>query len=219
MGFTYDTLSSAIVNYIENDGEEFQNMVPNIIENSVRTIAREVDIVGLKAITTIAGTSGSPLVPLPSECLVIHTIARISSGVKKELLNRRSYDFITTYWPESTSVGTPIYYDRIDDNNIYVGPTPSEDSSFEVRYTTVSIPTSISQDSYLLTNYPDLVLYRCMVEANLIIKDMSDVQVWSSLYDRTREGVENEARRNRRDDTNSPIMSPLGSNNLKQGTN
>jgi hypothetical protein len=54
-----------------------------------------------------------------------------------------------------------------------------------------------------------------MVEANLFMKNEADAEKWQQVYNRARDSVENEARRNRRDDTMNPIMSPKTQNTLK----
>jgi hypothetical protein len=214
MAYNYVTLTSAIQQYAENSGPDFVKMLPSIVENAVRAVARETDVVGLHAITTVTTSIGSPTVTLPDECLLIHTVAKVS-GATKQLLKRRPYDYIVDYWPDYSSVGSPLFYDRVNDTTLYVGPTPSSETPIEIMYTTVSIPSSTKRDSYILTRYPELVLYRCMVETNLIMKDMQDAQTWQQVYDRAREAAENEARRNRRDDTATPIMGKMGANTLK----
>ena len=214
MSFTYNSLTSAITQYTENDSTEFRTMLPWIVENAVRNVAREVDVIGLDTITTVSA-SASPYVALPNECLLLRTLAHVS-GTTKTFLKKRPYDFAVNYWPDYTSTGTPLFYDRVDDAQLYIAPTPAPNTPFELRYVTVSIPSSANQNSYILTRYPELTLYKCMVESCLVMQNNEDAQIWQGVYDRAREGAENEARRNRRDDTNTQgIMGSMGKNTLK----
>ena len=216
-GYDYNTLSEAIKKYSENYGDDFAAAIPSIIENSVRSIGREIDPPGFRATTTVNSSLLNPEVTLPDECLVIHSVAKVS-GNNKKLLKRRPYDFIVTYWPNITSVASPIYYDRTGESVIYLAPTPEENTPIEIRYSTVSIPTPTNPESFVLSKYPDLVLQRCMVEANLVMKSMEDAATWGSAYKGTKEAVINEARRNRRDDTQTPTISSSYSNNVIPGS-
>jgi len=214
MSFTYPTLVSAIQAYAENDSSEFLAEMPNFIENACRTVAREVDPPGLNVIANVTTTPLSPFLALPDECLVLKNVT-YNSATSRQILKNRPYDFITTYWPSTSTGGTPLFYDRYDDATLFLGPTPSGAVQCEIRYVTVDVPTSGSPESYLLDHYPELVLYRCMVEANLFMKNEADAEKWQQVYNRARDSVENEARRNRRDDTMNPIMSPKTQNTLK----
>lgn len=217
MGYNYNSLADSIIAYTENTGVEFVTELPSIIGHAVRAVARETDIIGLNAVTTVSTVLSQPFVQLPNECLLLHTVAYVS-GTSKSFLKRRPYDYIVTYWPDYSQTSKPLFYDRINDEQIYVGPTPNSDSPIELRYVTVSIPTSANPDSYILTRYPELVLYRSMVGAHLFNKNQTEAQLWQQVYDRARESAENEARRNRRDDGSTPIMGKIGSNTLKGGS-
>lgn len=211
----YASLVSAIQGYIEDDGTEFEGLIPNAITNAFKSISREIDPVGFNALVSVTATGLNPSVPLPSDILVIKSVAKTSAGRKKFLM-QRPYTYLVELWPAITSGGgNPNYYTRMDDLSLYVAPTPTSTQSLEVRGVVVSIPTSANPTCHLLDKYPGLVLSRCMVEANLIKKDIQDADIWGKYYDREREGIENEARRNRRDDGFQPIHSLHFENTLK----
>lgn len=211
----YNTLVSSIQHYVEDSGEEFTSLIPNIIKNACRTLVREVDVVGFNAIVSVTATGLSPSVPLPADCYVIKSVAKTSTG-RKKFLYHRPYTYLVEMWPAITSGGgNPEFYTRMDSANLYVAPTPTSTQELEVRVVTVSIPTSDNPTCHLIENYPGLLLSRCLIEANMIKKDMEDANVWGQFYDRERQAVENEARRNRRDDGFQPITGVHFENTLK----
>lgn len=213
----YSTLIQTVQDWTENTNDVFVANIPTFIENACRTIAKEVDSVGLNATATISTASLSPLVPLPTDCFVIKSVTKTSAGRAKPLYPR-PYDLCVYMWPDRASAGgNPNYYNRIDSQSIYVVPTPTSIQPLEVRYVTVTIPTSANPDTYLLTNYPNLVLYKVMTEANLFQMDNENVTLYQTFYDREREAVANEARRNRQDDTTptNPLNTTVHQNTLK----
>lgn len=213
----YNELATKVQEFKENNNQEFVSNIPYFVEAACRTIAKEVDSVGLNTSATLTPTSGSPVLTLPSECFVIKSLAAVS-GTTKSFLKCRPYDYIVQLWPDAASVGTPSHYARVNDSEVYVVKTPDASNSFELKYVTVSIPSSASPNCYLLDRYPNLLMYRTMAEANTFMMDWDDAAKWQALYDRERGSVANEARRNRRDDGNSvnPMQITVNQNNLEQ---
>ena len=78
----YNTLVSAVQSYIEDDGTEFTDLIPNAIRNACHTILREVDGVGFSELVSVTATGLNPLVPIPSETFVIESVAKVSNGNK-----------------------------------------------------------------------------------------------------------------------------------------
>lgn len=211
----YNSLVSCIQHYVEDTGEEFTQLIPNVIRNACRTIVREVDVTGFNVITSVTAIGGVPTATLATDSYVIKSVAKTSAGRKKFLLHR-PYTYLVELWPTvDVGGGNPTYYTRLDNNSIYLAPTPTSTQELEVRVVTVSIPTSDNPNCYLLDMYPGLLLSRCLVEANMIKKDMPDANVWGQFYDRERQAVENEAKRNRRDDGFQPISGVHFENTLK----
>ncbi len=213
----YNAFVSVLQNWTTNTSDEFLEAIPRIVENACRTIGKEVDAIGLNVTTSVTAVAGSPYVALPSECYVIHSVAK-TSGTNREFLKHRSYGYLLEAWPDTTSVGgNPSYYTRLDDSNLYIVPTPTSTQDLELRYVNVSIPSSANVSCYLLNHCPDLLLYACMVEANLYQMDMANAQIWQPKYEAARAAVANEARRNRRDDGTQPmaINTNMYANNLK----
>lgn len=213
----YATFVSKISEWTENDNDVFMSNIPMFISNACKAIGREVDAVDLNTTTSIVCSSGNPIVPLPTTCDVIKTLVKTSAG-KREFVPFRSYDECLMYWPHTgTQGGSPVYYNRINRDELYVVPTPTTTQELELRYVGVTIPSSVNTSTYLLSNYPNLLLYRTLVDANLFLMDMENAQMYQAYYDRERQAVENEARRNRRDDTSTinKINTTVHENNLK----
>lgn len=213
----YNSLVSAVQAWTENDDTEMLTYIPQFVENACRTIAKEVDAIGLNAIVSVTADAGSPFVVLPNDCFVIKSVVKVSAG-RKEFLKHRPYDYLVEYWPDYASVGgNPTHYTRLNDSQLYIVPTPTSTQELELRNVTVSIPSSTNVSAYVLDRYPNLLLYRTLFEASMFMKHSDDAQKWQATYDRERDAVENEARRNRRDDGDTPnrINNIQVQNNLK----
>ena len=217
----YNVLVSSITNWSHNESSELATELPVIVENAVRRIAKEIDSVGLDVITTVAVSAGNPFVTIPDDVFVIKNVVKTSAG-RKKFLKHRPYDYLIEAWPDSASVGgNPTHYTRLNDDSLYVVPTPTSAEDVELLNVTVSIPSSANPTSYILDRYPDMALAACMAETCLFTKDNEDAQVWNAKYEAHRAAVENESRRNRRDngDTRNPVNNTQTANNLREGKN
>lgn len=212
----YTELTQRVQDWSENTNPDFIDNIPVFIDNACRTIAREVDGVGLSVFTTVSATPTDPRLTLPTDCYVLQNVVKTSAG-RSVSLKHRPYDILRFMWPEATSVGSPKYYDRIDHQTLYMAPTPTNTNPVELRYVTVTAPSALKPTPYVLQYHPNLLLYRVMVEANLFQMDMENVQMFQGFYDRERDAASNEGRRNRRDNS---MMSggPLNTNISTQNT-
>lgn len=196
----YNSLVSAVQGYIEDDGDEFTALIENAVVNACHTIVREVRAVGFSELVSVTADSLNPLVPIPTQTYTIETVAKTSNGNKK-FLRARPYSYLVDYWPAVTSGGgNPEYYNRLNDTEIYVAPTPTSMQELEIKRTTVSIPSSASPTCYIIDKFPGLLLARVMVEANLIKKDKEDAETWGQVYEREKNNVTFEAAENERDE-------------------
>lgn len=196
----YNTLVSAVQGYVEDNGDEFTELIPNFIRNACQTIVREVDGVGFSELVSVTANALSPNVVIPADTFIIESVAKTSAGNKK-FLKSRPYTYCVYFWPAVTSGGgNPKYYNRLNDLDIYVSPTPTSTQELEVKRVTVSIPSSSNPSCYILDKYPSLLLSRVMVEACLVKKDMEDAEKWGAMYEREKAGIAEEARANRKDE-------------------
>ncbi len=223
MSFTYNTLTSTITKYVVDTGGDFRELLPVIIENAVRLCAREVSPVLMDTTTTVVfapTTITDNVVILPDTVDVVKQVTFTNTATgQRNVLKHRPVNVVTAYNVNNSATYTaPEYYGRKGQEEIILGPYTITSGTLEVTHTAVSIPSLANPDSDLLTKYPDFILAGCMVESYLVKMDEENARLWQLRYDRIRDSIENEARRNRRDDTSSPNNLSKSSTNSLSGS-
>lgn len=208
---TYAYLKSDIINTIENDSTEFSDQISFFVQRAESRIMKELDDVALDTYTTITLTAGNPVVSLPDGTLVVRNVNFTTNASVVTPLLQRTYEYAIDYFPyASASTGTPRYYARKNNTQIYIVPTPASTVTGEIQ--TVARPASLTSASP--TNYYsefcyNALFYRCMFEANFFMKNWEVSQVWEAQYKNSIDGLRNQARRTRQDDMETP-RSPVG---------
>jgi len=209
---TYSYLVTDIKNTAENDSTEFLDQIPYFINKAELQLTKDLDDFGLDVFTTITLSASNPIVSIPSGTRLIRNVNYTTSvsNIKTNLL-QRTYEYAIDYFPyASASTGTPRYYARKNNTQIYIVPTPASTVTGEIQ--TVARPASLTSASP--TNYYsefcyNALFYRCMFEANFFMKNWEVSQVWEAQYKNSIDGLRNQARRTRQDDMETP-RSPVG---------
>ena len=209
---TYSYLVTDLKNTAENDSTEFADQIPYFINKAELQLTKDLDDFGLDVFTTITLSASNPIVSIPSGTRLIRNVNYTTSvsSIKTNLL-QRTYEYAIDYFPyASASTGTPRYYARKNNTQIYIVPTPASTVTGEIQ--TVVRPSSLT--SAAPTNYYsefcyNALFYRCMFEANFFMKNWEVSQVWEAQYKNAIDGLRNQARRTRQDDMETP-RNPLG---------
>lgn len=107
-----------------------------------------------------------------------------TNSVRNQLLPR-SYEFCRNYWPNPNLTGNPRYYADYGFDNWLVVPTPSAAFPLEIAYYQLDNPiTPTSQTNWLTENASDLLLYACLYEAALFLKDADRIALYKDAYER-----------------------------------
>lgn len=116
------------------------------------------------------------------------SIVAATGIVSGELENRtpllpRSYEYIASYWPDRTQVGTPRFYADYNYGNIIIAPTPEITNPFEMVYFEKPAPLSETNQTNWFTDYArDLLLYACLLETAPYLKNDSRAAIWKDYY-------------------------------------
>lgn len=215
----YTYLVNDIINASENDGTEFINYIPNMVNRAEERLTRDLDDYGLVTYTSVAVSSGNNLVTLPSGTRILKNLNITVSGTRINLLQRTD-EYVRDYWPVSASTGTPQYYARRNNTTLLLAPTPVSTVDGEVVH--ISRPTTLTSTTN--TNYftdfcYDALFNASMVEAMVFQKDYQTASLFEQRYKEAVSTLQNQARRTRRDDMQTPA-SPAGADNpVVQGSN
>ena len=223
----YSYLKDDIVNTIENDSTEFATQIPYFIEKAEDRLIKELDDVALDTYASVAISASNPVVSLPDGALVVRNVNYIASAtnIKTNLL-QRTYEYAIDYWGYvSASTGTPRYYARKTNTQIYIVPTPASTVAGEIQYTkrplalASATDTSATTSNYFSEDCYNALFSACMIEANYFIKDFQVVQSWEAKYKNSIDALRNQARRTRRDDMQTPASPAGGPTPVIQGAN
>ena len=208
----YTFLVDDIIGATENDGTEFVNYIPKIVNRAEERLTTDLDDYGLVSYTSVAVSSGNNIVTLPTGSRMVKNFNIVADGTRIHLLQRTD-EYIRDYWPVSASTSIPVYYGRRDNTTVILAPTPV--STFDGEIAFVSRPVTLA--SATPTNYfsdfcYDALFNACMTEALVFMKDYQASQLFESRYKQSIAELQNRARRTRRDDMETPA-SPAGADN------
>tara|TARA_R100000963_G_C4641193_1_gene104823 strand:+ start:907 stop:1557 length:651 start_codon:yes stop_codon:yes gene_type:complete len=213
----YTYLVNDIKEACENEGTEFLDYIPKMVNRAEERLTKDLDDYGLVSYTSVA--VGSRIVTLPTGTRIVKNINITSNSTKINLLQRTD-EFINDYWPVIASTGEPKYYAPRNNSTVLIAPTPS--SAFDGEVVHVSKPTALT--SAEPTNYfselcYDLLFFSSMVEAMSFQKDFPGAQLYEQKYNQVLELQRNQARRTRRDDMEAPASPAGADDNLIANTN
>ena len=228
---SYSFLKTDIINTIENDSTEFSDHVSYFIEKAEGRLIKELDDPGLDNYSTFSFTASDPVVSLPADTLVVRNVnyttsvstAAIPANSKINLL-QRTYEYAIDYFPyASASTGTPRYYSRKTNTQIYIVPTPASAVSGEIQFTRRPLAlasatgTSVTTSNYFSEFCYNALFAACMVEATYFIKDFQTLANWEGKYKNSIDALRNQSRRTRQDDMQSANNPSGGPNPVLQG--
>ena len=211
---SWPTLVTAIQSAGEDQGADFLSFLPVAIDNAENTLAREIDTLNLIYTSTITASVSTPLISKPSGHKFTKKLVYVDPNSNRTvLLRKKSTSYLTEYWPQETSVGTPKYYSDEDGSTLKIAPCVSSQANIKITgVRRPSVLSSANPTNVFVTDCPDALFHAVMIE--IAIWQRNDVLLsnHSQKYIAARDGINNEARRQRRDD-GSPVKNPLPGEN------
>lgn len=213
---SYANLKQAVLEAAEDTSDEINSYFPVALDNAEQRLLKELDVLGLKAITTVTASASSPTFRKPSGYRLGFSLAYIDPTTSaKTLLRKKTDDYLDEYWPNPTSVGTPKFY--ADEDNLFfrIAPSPISTVNVEVKY--LKRPTALTSANP--TNYytdfaSDALFYATMIEIGIWQRNDMLTAKFSEMYVAARDSLNNEGRRQRRDDGINPANPEVGQNTL-----
>ena len=206
---TYSELVDKIRNYTEVDSNVFSSTIINgFIQDAEFRILRDVDSDNNRQYAQADIVAGQRYVNTPlinDETLIIRSaqITNATGGAdnsSRQFLEYRDTSFISEYNPTGVQ-GVPKYYGYWDENTIVLAPTPDQNYNMQINY--ILKPTQLSSsntETYLSKEFPNGLLYACLVEAYGFLKGPADmIQFYEGKYTQALQGfvIEQMGRRRR----------------------
>ena len=210
---TYAELVQKIRDYTEVSSNVLTESITNdIIRDAELRIMRDVDVDANKRYATAQVISGTRFIDTPQNTLVIRSAQIVDSDGtsnpdNREFLEWRDSSFMSEY-NSTGATGVPKYYSWWDDNTIVLAPTP--DATYTIQLNYILKPQTLSStntQTYISQQFPNGLLYACLVEAFSFLKGPNDLlQLYEGKYKQVLEGfsIEQMGRR-RRDEYQSGV--------------
>ena len=210
---TYTELVDKIRNYTEVDANVFTSTIVNgFIEDAEFRILRDIDSDNNRRYDTANLIVNDRFISRPAGLLVVRSAQIVDSQGSsqpnnREFLQYRDTSFMSEFNP-TEDTGVPKYYSLWDENTIVVAPTPDATYTIQLNYI-LKDPglSSTNTTTYISLNFPNGLLYACLVEAYGFLKGPQDLlQLYEQKYKQVIEGfsIEQMGRR-RRDEYQSGV--------------
>ena len=118
---TFTTLQQDVQRYLERGASAVTDpvvyeQIPRLINLAERRIARELKVQGFINVVTSALTTGQSVYPKPDRWrdVVSMNIGTGTGNNTRKTLFGRSYEYIRSYWPNSSATGQPEFYADYD---------------------------------------------------------------------------------------------------------
>jgi len=171
LSLTYTSLIAMIQTWVEDNNTEFTTALDNIIGLGETRLIRDLDLEIFSTTSTGTFTVGSQSITKPSGVVALKSLYYTDTNNEEVYLNRKSDDFLTFYWKNAATTGTPLYYAENTETTWRVAPTPSTGSTWTARY--ITRPTGLSSSTattFLSTNAADLLFKACLIESQQYLK-------------------------------------------------
>ena len=186
---TYAELKQKIIDYTEVSSNVFTDTILNgFINDAEFRILREVDSDNNRRYATANLIASTRFIDVPTNLLIVRSAQIVDSDLadgstdqNRDFLQFRDTSFMSEFNPTATT-GVPKYYSNWDETRIVVAPTPDQTYTIQLNY--ILKPTGLSSTNtttYLSTEFPNGLLYACLVEAYGFLKGPVDML---QLYDK-----------------------------------
>ena len=203
---TYTELVQKIRDYTEVDANVLTStIVDGFIENAEFKILREVDSDNNRRYATANLITSDRFISRPAGLLIVRSAQIVDSDGSSQPNNRdflqfRDTSFMSEFNP-TEATGVPKYYSLWDEQNIVVAPTPDATYTIQLNYILKDPGLSATNTTtYLSQNFPNGLLYACLVEAYGFLKGPVDMlQLYDKKYTEAVKGfsIEQMGRRRR----------------------
>ena len=230
-GFTYATLTQAILDYTEVDSNVLTSTITDdIIENAEFKILREVPLDAYKKQSIGNLVVGQTTINVPAKTLFVKGVqvydSTSASTGNNRWLEKKDESYLQEYEPstESASRGQPKYYAMFGgatgvsdttSGRLFLAPAPDATYTFKIHYE--AIPDGLSSSNtttYISQYFPNGLLYACLVEAYGFLKGPIDMlTLYENKYKQEVQkfAAEQIGRRKRDDYTDGTVRIPIPS--------
>lgn len=217
---SYNTLLAAVSSLSEDVGTELSDYFPVAVDNAENRLTRELDFLAMDYISTpinVPSTNDTFTKPTGHK-LTYFLKARLPSTGETFVLERKQEDYLTEYGGGLAVANKPRYYSDSSATSFRIAPLCTQNLEITVYGVRRPQPylSASSQTNAFTTYAPDALLYAVMLELAIWQRNDALQQKYTELYVACRDSINNEGRRQRRDN-GSPVNNPVSGRNTLLG--
>jgi hypothetical protein len=168
---TYDTLNSAVLQYLERSDQATINAIPTFITLAEFEIAQDIKTLGQLQLVQSALIISNPNLQKPARWRKTVSMNYTDASGNKNPILLRKYEYLINY-SQSTVSGAPVYYADTAWDWWYFSPTPSQAYPLEILYYERIAPlSSENQTNWLTQNAPNAMLFGTLLQAMPFLKN------------------------------------------------
>jgi len=229
-GISYSDLRTNIRTYTEVDSSVLSDsVIENIVLNAEYRIFRDVPSDAYRTSTTGNLVTNQDFVNVPAGALFVRGVqvydsTSVTTGANI-WLEKRDVTFLEEYVSANTSTGKPKYYamkggatgnTSSTSGAILLAPVPDSTYEYQIHYNRIpdKLEATDNETSFISLNFPNGLLYACLVEAYGYLKGPADMlQLYEQKYKQEVErfGGEQLGSRKRDDYADGTIRIPVNS--------
>lgn len=161
-----------IQSWAEDSDTEFVTEIDNIIGLGETRLIRDLNLEIFNGISTGNFVTGNQNITKPTDSLAIKSLFFTDTDGDEKYLERKSDDYLTFYWKDASTTGTPKYVSEKDETTLRVVPTPNTTFAWTLSY--VKRPTGLSSttaETFLSKFVGDLLFKACIIESEEYLKE------------------------------------------------
>ena len=190
---TYTALVAQIPGYCErpNDAALIAQL-PFIVMLAENRIATDMKQQGFQSVvkgTFTAGAIGA-VITKPAFWRETISFAYKDPATGWKQIKIRALEFLKSFWPLQGQTSPPRFYADYNFQNFLIAPSPDGAYDFELAYYARLEPLDeANQTNWLTMNAPQCLLYACILEAQLWLKNTAKAQEWEAHYSSSKAGL------------------------------
>ena len=179
---TYDSLTTAVEQYLERNDAAVVNQIPTFITLCEFEIAQEIKTLGQMQVATFNLTKGNPIIAKPARWRKTVSMTVTDSTGDTTPVFLRKLEYLFNYWPNQASTALPKFYADVDYEHWQFAPTPDQAYETTVLYYERIAPLSSENQTNWLTQYaPNAMLYGTLLQAMPFLKN-DQRQIFQQKY-------------------------------------
>lgn len=175
----YTALQTAVTSWMDVSVADLSTVIADLITVAENRIFRESRTRDTETALSTAISSG--VIAVPSDYIALKHAYVNTNPVRP--LKRMALEALYDAYPQRSSNGVPQFIAR-ENNSFIFGPYPDSNYTVNALYYKKLSPLSGANNHALFTNNPDLYLFGCLAESEIVIGRDKRIPVWESKYQR-----------------------------------